>query len=147
MKATADELESVLSVSEKLRRISEDAASVRPAPGKWSAKEILGHLIDSAANNHQRFVRLQLSKQIDLPGYEQDDWVRLQAYQDHTWAEIVDLWTSYNRHLATVIRRLDPQALKNIWKTPSGNELDLEFIARDYITHTRHHLEQILSRT
>jgi hypothetical protein len=146
MKSTADELESVLSAADSLRKISEEKASLRPAPGKWSPKEILGHLIDSAANNHQRFVRLQLSKSIDLPGYQQDDWVRLQHYQDHTWSEIVDLWKLYNRHLAVVVRHLDPNALKNVWKTPSGSEVDLEFIARDYIAHMRHHVEQILSR-
>jgi len=146
MKATADELESALSVTDRLRKISEEKAAVRPAPGKWSAKEILGHLIDSAANNHQRFVRLQLVKMIDLPGYQQDDWVRLAHYQDQRWSDIVDLWTAYNRHLAVVIRHLDAQALKNVWKTPSGQEVDLEFIARDYITHMRHHLEQILAR-
>jgi DinB family protein len=146
MKAIADDLESVLAVTEKLRKISEDRASVRPAPGKWSPKEILGHLIDSAANNHQRFVRLQLTNTIDLPGYQQDDWVRLAHYQDQRWSEIIDLWTAYNRHLAVVVRHLDSQSLKNIWKTPGGKELDLEFIAMDYVAHMRHHLEQILSR-
>ena len=147
MKATADELESVLTVTEVLHRIDEAAASARPAPGKWSPKEILGHLIDSAANNHQRFVRLQLAKRIDLPGYPQDEWVSLQRYQDHKWSDIVDLWRLYNLHLAIVIRNLDPSALSNVWKTPSGEEVNLQFIASDYLTHMRHHLDQILSRT
>ena len=68
-----------------LSAISEDAASKKPAPNKWSKKEILGHLIDSAANNHQRFMRLQLQTEISLPGYDQDDWVRLNHYQQRTW--------------------------------------------------------------
>ena len=57
-----------------LSAISEDAAAQKPNPSKWSKKEILGHLIDSAANNHQRFIRLQLAREIGLPGYEQDNW-------------------------------------------------------------------------
>ena len=144
MESVANDLQSVLKVADNLRKIDEAAAAVRPAPGKWSKKEILGHLIDSAANNHQRFVRLQLTGRIDLPGYAQDDWVRLNHYQDRRWQDIIDLWQMYNTHLATVIRHVDPKALKNVWHTPSGEEVDLEFIIRDYVVHMRHHLEQIL---
>src|SRR5262245_20064045 len=100
MKAVADELESILAVTERLRAIDDAVASVRPAPGKWSRKEILGHLIDSAANNHQRFVRLQITNRVDLPGYQQDHWVRLQHYQEDKWVDIVSLWQAYNKHLA-----------------------------------------------
>ena len=124
--------------------IAEGDASMRPAPGKWSKKEILGHLIDSAANNHQRFIRLQLGTRLELLGYSQDDWVRLGRYQDRPWSEIVDLWALYNRQLAEIIRSLDPKALQNIWRAPNGKDLDLEFITRDYVVHLRHHLEQIL---
>jgi len=144
MNSVADELESILAVAERLRKIDDDTASVRPAPGHWSRKEILGHLIDSAANNHQRFVRLQLTNRIDLPGYQQDEWVLLQRYQDHKWSDIVSLWQLYNQHLAIVIRNADPNALSNVWRTPSREEVDLAFIIRDYLVHMRHHLDQIL---
>ena len=144
MESVASDLQSELKTADKLRKIDEAAAAVRPAPDKWSKKETLGHLIDSAANNHQRFVRLQLTGRIDLPGYEQDGWVRLNHYQDRRWQDIIDLWQMYNTHLATVIRHVDPKALKNVWHTPSGEEVDLEFIIRDYVVHMRHHLEQIL---
>lgn len=80
MNSIAEELESVLKVSGRLRAIDEKDASLRPGPGKWSKKEILGHLIDSAANNHQRFVRLQLAQRLELPGYEQEGWVSVQHY-------------------------------------------------------------------
>ena len=122
--------------------IPEDAASKKPAPNKWSKKEILGHLIDSAANNHQRFMRLQLQTEISLPGYDQDDWVRLNGYQQRTWNEIVTLWSAYNRHLASVIESLDDSALGHVWHSPDG-DVTLEFIASDYVRHLKHHLAQI----
>jgi len=125
-----------------LNAISEQDASQKPAPGTWSKKEILGHLIDSAANNHQRFVRLQLQPEIGLPGYEQDGWVRTGRYQQQPWTNVVALWAAYNRHLATVIESLDPSTLGHVWHAADG-DLTLEFIATDYVTHLKHHLAQI----
>ena len=125
-----------------LSAISDEAASTKPAPDKWSKKEILGHLIDSAANNHQRFVRLQLQPEISLPGYDQDNWVRLNRYQQKPWAEIVALWSAYNRHLVLVIESLDESALGHVWHSYDG-DVTLEFIATDYVRHLKHHLKQI----
>ena len=144
MESVAKDLESLLKLADRLRDIKDAAASVRPAPGKWSKKEILGHLIDSAANNHQRFVRLQLASVLNLPGYDGDEWVRLQCYQDRPWSEIINLWQMYNLQLATLIRTVDPTTLQNVWHAPDGKNLDLEFIMRDYVVHMRHHLDQIL---
>ena len=144
MESVANDLQSVLKIADRLRQIKDAEASVRPAPTKWSKKEILGHLVDSAANNHQRFVRLQLTSRIDLPGYDGDEWVRVQDYQARAWSEIIDLWQMYNIQLAAVIRRVDPKALRNVWHTPDGKDLDLEFIIRDYVVHMQHHLDQIL---
>ena len=125
-----------------LSAISEEAASIKPSPGKWSKKEILGHLIDSAANNHQRFMRLQLQPEISLPGYDQDNWVRLNRYQHKPWAEIVALWSVYNRHLVSVIESLDDSTLGHVWHASDG-DVTLEFIATDYVRHLKHHLAQI----
>ena len=144
MESVAKEFESLLKLADRLRDIRDAEASIRPAPGKWSKKEILGHLIDSAANNHQRFVRLQLASVLNLPGYDGDEWVRLQRYQDRQWSEIITLWQMYNVQLATLVRTVDLRTLKNIWHTPDGKDLDLEFIIRDYVVHMRHHLDQIL---
>ena len=144
MELVANDLQSALEIAGRLRQIDESAAAVRSAPGKWSKKEILGHLIDSAANNHQRFVRLQLTGRIDLPGYDGDEWVRVQRYQDRPWHEIIDLWQTYNTQLAAVIRNVNPEALPHVWHTPDGQDLDLDFIMRDYVVHMRHHLDQIL---
>ena len=144
MKSVADDLLSALKIADRLREIDETAAARRPAPGKWSKKEILGHLIDSAANNHQRFVRLQMSSEINLPGYDGDEWVRIQRYQDRPWHEIIDLWRHYNTQLASLIRDVDPVALAHLWHMPDGKDANLEFIMSDYVVHLRHHLDQIL---
>lgn len=125
-----------------LSAISDEAASTKPAPNKWSKKEILGHLVDSAANNHQRFVRLQLQPEISLPGYDQDNWVWLNRYQHEAWSEIIALWSAYNRHLVSVIESLDESALGHVWHSPDG-DVTLEFIATDYVRHLKHHLKQI----
>jgi hypothetical protein len=125
-----------------LSSISEQTAAHKPGPHKWSNKEILGHLIDSAANNHQRLVRLQLEREISLPGYEQDGWVRVTRYQDLPWAEIISLWAAYNRHLAAIIESIDPSALGHVWHSSDG-DVTLEFIATDYVRHLKHHLNQI----
>src|SRR5881396_2445917 len=144
MQSVAKDLESLLKIADRLRGIQDAEASIRPAPGKWAKKEILGHLIDSAANNHQRFVRLQLTPLLELPGYDGDAWVSLQHYQERPWRDIIDLWLVYNTQLAEVIRYVNPQSLRNTWRAPDGNDVDLEFIIRDYLVHMRHHLDQIL---
>jgi hypothetical protein len=144
MQSVADDLLSAINAVSRLRQIDEAAAAAPRAPGKWSRKEVLGHLIDSAANNHQRFVRLQLTPRIDLPGYDQEAWVRLQRYQERPWSEIIQLWQTYNTQLAALIRTVDANALQHVWHTPDGQDLTLEFIMRDYIRHLRHHLDQIL---
>ena len=128
----------------RLLALSDEASDGRASPGKWSKKEILGHLIDSAANNHQRFVRLQLEDQLVFPGYRQNDWVSSQRYGDRSWRDLVELWLAYNRHLAHVIRHADTRAGSHVWKGPAG-DVDLRFLIADYVRHLRHHLEQILT--
>ncbi len=144
MESVANDLLSALKIADRLRQMDEKTVALRPGPDKWSKKEILGHLIDSAANNHQRFVRLQITERIDLPGYQQEDWVRLNGYQQRPWPQLIDLWHLYNTHLAEIIRNVDAKSLRNIWHMPDGKDVDLEFIMRDYVVHLRHHLEQIV---
>src|SRR5215475_4832089 len=135
MQSVADDLLLELKNVDSLKRIGEAAAAAPRAPGKWSRKQVLGHLVDSAANNHQRFVRLQLVPRIDLPGYDGDGWVRVQRYQERPWAEIINLWLAYNTQLAELIRSVDQKALHHVWHTPDGEDLTLEFLMRDYVVH------------
>jgi hypothetical protein len=140
----ASELDRTLDASRaRLLAISEQAAGQSLGPGKWSKKEILGHLIDSAANNHQRFVRLQHEDGLVLPSYRQTEWVRTQNYTGRNWRDLVDLWLAYNRHLAHVVRHADARAAKHVWKSPGG-DVDLQFLIEDYLQHLRHHLQQLL---
>ena len=74
--------------------------STRPSEKKWAKKEILGHLLDSASNNHQRFVRATLQGSLTFPGYDQARLVNLQRFSDVDWNFLVDFWAAYNRFLA-----------------------------------------------
>jgi hypothetical protein len=137
-------LEAVVTEAEpRLHAIAEDQASIAREPGKWSGKETLGHLIDSAANNHQRIVRAQSESLVQLPGYEQDEWVSHQYYRERPWSDLVDFWCSYNRHLAHVLGRI-PESRRNVPCEIGGSDaVTLSYIALDYIGHVEHHLKQI----
>jgi hypothetical protein len=140
----ASELDHVLeSSSKRLLAISEGSAEKRPSPESWCKKEVLGHLIDSASNNHQRFVRLQLAPTLVMPAYEQNGWVRSQNYAGRPWRDLVELWLAYNRHLVHIIRNADAGAARHVWKQPAG-DTDLHFLIEDYLRHLNHHLAQIL---
>jgi len=89
--------------TDRLLAFSDEEAARRPAPDKWSRKEIIGHLIDSASNNHGRFVRAQMHDHLSFAGYDQDAWVRIQRYQDRPWADLVRLWQAYNHHIAHIM--------------------------------------------
>ena len=131
----------------KLRGLSDDRAAHRPLPNKWSPKQVLGHLIDSAANNHQRFVRLQGTADSRLPGYAQEFWVDTQHYSDRGWLELIDLWCAYNRHLAHVIA-LIPEAKRHVdCQIGDGPRVTLSHIALDYVGHVQHHLKQIFRQS
>ena len=144
------------SAAERLRSMTEAQSEARRAEGKWSPKEIVGHLIDSAANNHQRFVRAQFQDDLVFPGYEQDNWVAAQHYQQASWPHLVELWKMYNMHLLHLISHIPEQRLgrlhhshslnKIAWKLVSETEpTTLEYLIRDYIGHLKHHLRQIFA--
>jgi hypothetical protein len=129
----------------ELAAIDEKTASTKAIEGKWSMKEIIGHLIDSAANNHQRFVRLQNTEEKVSIRYDQEFWVNAQAYQSEKWADLVNLWYFYNKHLSHVIANLNQSMLDNKCDMGYTEEKPLSFVVSDYLRHLKHHLEQILS--
>jgi hypothetical protein len=126
-----------------LRDIDDGRAGTAPGPGKWCPKEVIGHLLDSAANNHQRFVRAQLVPELVLPGYEQDRWVSLQGYAAARWGDLLDLWRLYNLRLAEVIRRIPPEKLATPCRIGGGSPVTLGFIVGDYTRHLEHHMAQV----
>lgn len=136
-----------------LLAVSDEDAGRRPAPGKWSRKEIVGHLVDSAANNHQRFVRARFQEDLVFPGYDQNAWVAAQRYQGAGWTDLVALWRTYNLHLARVMETTPeaelarPRRRHNLheiaWRTvPAAEPATLEYFMRDYAGHMEHHLAQ-----
>ena len=129
---------------ERLNKFSDAEAEARPGPGKWSKKEILGHLIDSASNNHQRFVRMQLEPQVSLPSYKQELWVGAQQYQQESWKVMIQAWEGLNRHLLHVIAHVPDDKRANLCSLDGKEPVTLEFLAQDYVRHLAHHLSQIL---
>ena len=143
---TIDDLRTLLhELPRELQAVSETAAGQQRPNGGWSRKEILGHLIDSATVNHQRFVRAQLATGVSL-FYEQNQWVDLQHYRDRPWKELVVLWTALNRHLLHAIESIPDEKLQNLCGQASEDEKEpwtLAYRIPDYLAHMRHHIEQI----
>lgn len=144
MKELSENLLSVIEAAEpRLRGIPVLESSKPILSGGWSRKQVVAHLIDSASNNHQRFVRAAQQASLDFPGYDQEGNMRVQAPQEADWLLLVSLWAAYNRYLAHVIAHLPPSKLETQCRIGSGEPVTLRFIATDYLTHLVHHLRQI----
>lgn len=129
-----------------LRELDEHRASLVRGPGKWSPKQELGHLIDSAANNHIRFVRGAMQPEVREPGYAQEDWVRLHGYSGMQWESIVNFWFQYNTLLAGVVARIPQDRLTTLCFVGGSAPVTLRFVIEDYILHMQHHIDQLLRR-
>lgn len=136
--------ETIDGVLSSLEAIPDAEASVPPAPGKWSKKEILGHLIDSACNNQQKFVRTMAESGLEFVGYRQDLWVGSQKYNEARWTDLIVLWRAYNIHIAHIIENAGPGCLPNTITIEDAGTFTLHFIMEDYVEHLKHHLLQIL---
>jgi hypothetical protein len=146
MREVAEELRAeVESAVPRLRALTESDVSRERQPGKWVSKEVLGHLVDSAANNHQRFVRARFVDPLIWPGYDQDAWVSVHAYRSRRWADVLDLWIALNRHVAFLIESVPADRLGTRCTVGDGDAATLEWLMRDYVRHVKHHLAQILS--
>ena len=152
--STADDLRHA--VNDSLPRLLAlgDASATPRADGKWSPKQIIGHLVDSGVNNLARMVRGQLQDDLVFPGYAQDDWVRISKYQDTPWKDLLTLWQLLNLQIARVIEGT-PEKIKKQPRTrhsfdeigvplQTGEAATLDALMIDYVRHLKHHLRQIL---
>ena len=152
----ADKLRQILeSAVPRLQSITAAQASAKLSPEKWSKKEILGHLIDSAANNHCRFVTGQCKGDLHFAGYEQEKWVAVQRYQEADWRALIRLWSAYNHHLAFLMgtfpeadllvphdeHSLDLMAFNLV---PANQPTTMLYLMQDYVDHLLHHVKQII---
>lgn len=131
-------------IPDKLNSITLAAFMHKPNLDKWSKIEILGHLIDSAANNHQRFVRLQFEQE-PVIYYEQNEWVKYNYYVQQVPAELIALWKHYNTFLASLIAKIPEDKMHAVCLLRNGESVQLSFLISDYIRHMEYHLEQILA--
>jgi hypothetical protein len=149
--------QTVDSASVRLGQISESQAEQPRAEDHWSSKQIIGHLIDSAANNHARFVLGQMKDDLIFPGYDQNGWVEINHYQEASWPRLVELWRAYNLHLhhlmshASKEKMSTPCTLHTLQEiafkaVPESEPVTLEYLMKDYVVHLKHHLSQIFDR-
>jgi len=142
----------------RLLQITETQSEQPRAEEQWSSKQIIGHLIDSAANNHARFVVGQMKDDLVFAGYDQDRWVQIQHYQEAPWVQLVDLWRAYNLHLLHVMtwtaadklhHHYTQHSLETIaFKAVSEAEpATLSYLMKDYVVHLKHHLGQIFGES
>ena len=144
-KLASDIAGAVYCVYGELIGLSEVAVQKRPFADEWSIKEIIGHLVDSASNNHQRWVRLQVDDVLSFPDYQRhnEKWVRIQRYNDRAWESLLQLWRLFNLHLAAMVKDVDKKCLRNIWLIDEDTTVTLQDLMVDYLRHLLLHLEQI----
>lgn len=139
-----------------LKNIGDEASRQPRSPGKWCPREIIGHLVDSASNNHQRFVRAWFQEDLVFPGYDQDAWVSVQSYRDAPWNDLIELWRLFNLQIARLMEDtpeellLKPRVRHNLdvlaWKPLSREHpATLDYFMADYVAHLKHHLNQIVT--
>ena len=127
----------------RLEKIPPGRRETKPAPSQWSPREELGHLLDSAANNHQRIVRAQLEDKPAMPGYDGDRWVDLHHYQQRDWTELIGLWKALNHQMLAAAKAVPDSAWSRTCTIADSEPLTLEFVFEDYLEHMMHHLQHI----
>jgi hypothetical protein len=135
-------IEILETVPTQLRSIPDDDFNYKPAPSKWSKKEIVGHLVDSALNNHQRIIRAQY-EDTPLVTYNQDKWVQLNDWQNYSQEKLIDLWEIINRHLLVAIKNIPNEALSRLVNVGNAT-YTIEYVISDYVEHLKHHLAQLI---
>jgi hypothetical protein len=148
MQQTVKELQSIVQqFSSRLNLLSEEEFSMKPSPSKWSKKEIIGHLIDSAHNNLRRFIVGQYD---DTPVivYDQDFWNKANDYQQMNKDEIIALWKLMNNRVGAVLLAMPASAMSRQLNTSKDSIQvhTLEWLAVDYVKHMKHHLNQVFAK-
>ncbi len=150
MKTTALSLASLArSFTERHRSLPEGITAVRLDASKWTLKEIVGHLIDSASNNHQRITRLQIDAELHFPSYENDKWLAVEKWNLLGWAELLNWFESYNIGISHLIENVNPDCLKHRWFGLDRNGermFTLDELIKDYLKHFKEHLEHFETR-
>ena len=126
-----------------LEGVDDETFSSKPSPDKWSKKEILGHLIDSATNNHQRFIRIQYEHE-PVVSYDQNKWNELNNYNQFSKSQLIQFWLMYNQHLVEVFNMIPEDNLCRLGTSKDGQKHTLRFYVEDYFTHLEHHLKQLI---
>ena len=127
----------------QLGLIREEEFSFKPLPHKWSRKEILGHLVDSAQNNLRRFIVAQYEDSPNIV-YRQEDWVAISHYQDYPTKHLIQIWSLLNLHICQVLEATGAEQAKRRCRTGGLEAHSIEWLAEDYIKHLLHHLHQVL---
>jgi len=144
IKTVAEQLQNIIvDYSGKLKTISDDIYSAKPNPDKWSKKEILGHLIDSAQSNIRRFIVGQY-EEAPFIMYNQNEWVAISNYQNHPTRDLIDLWTLLNKHICIILLNTSEESAQRTCTTNNQTQHTIEWLAEDYIKHLLHHLHQVL---
>jgi uncharacterized damage-inducible protein DinB len=133
----------IASAQQKIEQVNEESAGARWRPGGWTCKEILGHLIDSALNNHQRFVRATLEESYEGPFYEQEGWVRMHGYDALSWTDLRAHWKQQNVLLCAVVAQIPENKYGASCKVGTNEPVTLRFLIDDYLVHLHHHADQI----
>lgn len=145
MQASIERLEFLCKkIPQLLGGIEESSFSLKLNPEKWSKKQIIGHLIDSATNNHHRFVRGQFET-IPTIVYNQVEWNKNNYYQQMKSSQIIDFWSAYNKQILELIKQIPKEKLNYKVNTGGDNSATIHFLFNDYVKHLEHHLKQVVS--